>query len=138
MTACRLIAVIGILFLLCGCASGIINKAKNGDVAGVKQSLANGANIETVTEMKNTPIMVAAVEGHADVVELLCSRGANVNARNIHGATALIYATYYDRENSVRALLKCGADKEIRDMFGNRAIDYAKGYGFTSIVEILK
>ena len=52
-------------------------------------SPAVGLNMEAATDMRNTPLLLAAREGHVDVVRVLLRRGCNAGAVNNSGSTAL-------------------------------------------------
>ena len=61
---------------------------------------------------QDTPVLIAAREGHTDMVKLLVAYGANVNRRNNSGITALVCASANGRESTVRALIELGANTE--------------------------
>jgi hypothetical protein len=69
-------------------------QAMAGDVAGLEQALALGADIECRQSIYEdaTAVILAARGGHADAVRLLLQRGANVHARDGSGWTALRHA----------------------------------------------
>jgi hypothetical protein len=53
--------------------------ARKGDLASVKTSVEKGAALETKTSYGQTPLYLAAMNGHQEVVEFLLSKGASVN-----------------------------------------------------------
>lgn len=67
-----------------------------------------------------TPLMLAAKNGHVDAVKLLLERGAQINARNPEtpdskkGMTALMLAAQQGHDEVVRVLLEHGADVTIK------------------------
>ena len=63
------------------------------------------------------PLVVAAVEGHADVIDALLDHGVDVDQRSSEpcAVTALHLAARYARLAAVRALLRRGADVTLRD-----------------------
>ena len=69
--------------------------------------------------------MVASLNGHKDVVELLADNGAKLDLKNDDGATALIFASQHGNAAIVKLLLEKGADPELKDNEGRRALDYA-------------
>ncbi|MBO8450903.1 MAG: ankyrin repeat domain-containing protein [Spirochaetes bacterium] len=58
-----------------------------------------------------TALMIAAYDGHADVVRLLLDAGADVNAEDQNGSTALMLAAEEGHEDIVRILTEAGAQK---------------------------
>lgn len=72
-----------------------------------------------------TALMLAAMNGHHEVVTELIAGGAQVNATNKSNTTALILAAQKGHLQVVRQLLQAGADKNMRDSSGKSAVDYA-------------
>ena len=67
---------------------------------------------------RNTPLIVAATEGHTEVVECLLQSGAEVSATGQYQYTALHCATIRDHLSTVSVLLASGADIESRNELG--------------------
>src|SRR5689334_14005557 len=57
----------------------LIDAAKNGDKAGVSRLLDNGADVETRNESGRTILMLAALKGNSQIVQVLLDRRAKVN-----------------------------------------------------------
>ena len=70
-----------------------------------------------------TPLHVAAISGHDEMVRLLLSRGATVNARSAIGITPLMSATAKGWETVVATLLEAHADATLTDYQGVSALD---------------
>lgn len=69
-------------------------------------------NINVQDGAGNTPLMLAAMNGHIDCVIVLLRHGANMNLRNAHRETALMHAIYNDSEfkiNIIKLLIISGA-----------------------------
>ncbi len=82
-----------------------------GDVAGVKAALAAGAPVDerfpriNVFNDAHTPLLVAAREGHTEIVRLLLDAGADVNAvEPTFGAVPLHKAAYNGHVDILRML----------------------------------
>lgn len=60
-----------------------------------------GADIECLDKDNYTPLLVAASEGHTNVVQLLLNRGANLKAKDTQDKTAIFLAA---EENSIDTL----------------------------------
>jgi ankyrin repeat protein len=100
--------------LLAGCMS-IHTAARGGNLAEVKRQLAWGANPNSKTFWyKDTPLIVAASYGHAEVVKLLLDKGAHVNMGNEGSETALHYAARHGHTKVMRILLEHGADPRLK------------------------
>ena len=55
-------------------------------------------------------VMVAAMKGRNECLELLIDAGADVNGTSYIGDTALILASFHGHENCVATLIRRGAD----------------------------
>lgn len=64
-----------------------------------------GADIDCLDKDNYTPLLVAASEGHKQVVTLLLEKGANLKATDRHDKTAIFLAA---EENRVDILKVCG------------------------------
>ena len=75
--------------------------------------------------MKQTPLHLAAREGHIRAIEILIAEGkALLNILDFHGNTALhIAANSSSREATMSILLSHGADPSIKNLEGKTAAD---------------
>jgi hypothetical protein len=55
----------------------LLNASRRGDLAAVKQLIEKGAAIETKTPYGQTPLYIAAMNNHEDVVRFLLEKGAS-------------------------------------------------------------
>ena len=82
-----------------------------------------GASVDAVTaSYSTTALMLAAKEGHHEVVEVLLRSGADINARNKSGFTALMLASYHGQAHVVSQLLQAGADAHLLDASNRTAL----------------
>lgn len=108
-------------------AVGLSEAAFTGDVAAMKQALADGADPNTKDPQSGgTLLATAALMGHTEIVELLLEHGADINAKSQDGGTALHAAAFLGRAETVKLLLEKGADTTLRNNMGGTAIDGAK------------
>ena len=91
--------------------------AATGAAAAVKMLLARGAAVNAAEpSQRQTALMWAAAERHADVVGLLVEAGADLRARTKKGFTALHFAAREGDIESVARLLAAGVDVNIRSL----------------------
>ncbi|XP_062377567.1 ankyrin repeat and SAM domain-containing protein 6-like [Sardina pilchardus] len=71
-----------------------------------------------------SPLMLAAVSGHLEMVQLLADHSADTDKQDtVHGWTALMQATYHGNKDVVKYLLGQGADVNLRAKNGYTAFD---------------
>ncbi|XP_061878058.1 ankyrin repeat and SAM domain-containing protein 6-like isoform X2 [Entelurus aequoreus] len=71
-----------------------------------------------------SPLMIAAVSGQLEVVQLMVDKKADVDKQDgVHGWTALMQATYHGNKDVVKYLLSQGADVNLRAKNGYTAFD---------------
>lgn len=91
----------------------------NGDLAGVQSAVRGGCNIdERGTGAMMTPLMVAAVNGHAETCQWLIEQGADVAARSEDGSTCLHWASMNGTEEVLALLTAAGANPDATDRKG--------------------
>jgi len=116
-----------------------LQAAAKGDVEAVKELLDKGVDVNAVVEGHSdlNALMVAALNRHSEVVEVLLAEGADVNARDEKGWSALMVATMENQIEMVKSMLEMGADVNIRSDEGRTALDIAEDNGFDEIAEML-
>ncbi len=97
--------------------AAVHDAAAGGDLERVQRLVVDGADVNSAGADGDTPLIVATLAGHGDVVNYLLQRGADIGARNAHGLTALHAAAYAGHADIVALLLAKGA---VVDDDGNR------------------
>ncbi|CAF3077052.1 unnamed protein product [Rotaria sp. Silwood2] len=93
------------------CSSLIVAAAK-GNIQIMTYLIERGAKLDCRTCIhENTPLTVAATEGHVASVRLLCLAGASSSMRNRYGKTPLILAAENSRLDVVDFLLDYNQDE---------------------------
>ncbi len=82
-------------------------------------------------------LIVAANQGHGEIVESLLAKGAHENDQEEKGCTALMYAARNGHTSIVESLLAKGADVNAQNEKGSTAIMFAARNGHTAIAESL-
>ena len=123
--------------------AAIIAAARRGDLPRVKALLASGVGVDAKGRRDLTPLMAAAMEGHAGVAEALLRAGANPNAQTTHplkgwtGATPLAWAATNGWADCVRVLLAHGAAVDARVLDRKTPLMLAAMWGYTGCVRLL-
>ena len=84
------------------------------------------------------PLIYAAFNGHAAVVDYLLKKGAEINATTANGSTALLFAARFGHLEVVELLLQNNADPNIANERGATAIDWALKTENTDIADLLR
>ncbi|KAK3552931.1 hypothetical protein QTP86_029140 [Hemibagrus guttatus] len=84
--------------------------------------LLEGDSGDIVDYACNTPLHLAARNGHKDIIQLLLKVGININ-RVTKAGTALHEAALYGKTEVVRLLLDAGIDGNIRNSYNQTALD---------------
>lgn len=102
---------------------------KSGDIDRVRSLLADGRdpNIPdtSVPSGSASPLYLAAVHGHLDIIQALVSAGADVDIKNAEGWTPLHYAAHYAAPGMVQTLLNAGADPNVQGPDDSTALHWA-------------
>ena len=101
--------------------------------------LAAGARVTAVTrEGQMTPLVMAAMNGSARVIEALLAAGADANAAKSTGTTPLMLAAAAGKVDAVKALLDHGARaNEKETSHGQTALMFAAGMGRGDVIRLL-
>jgi hypothetical protein len=146
----------------------LVAAARAGNTATVEVLLAGKANVNARSRFGDTALMVAALNGHLelvrklrvrgaavdqpgwtaliyaatgghdDVVRYLLAEGANVNAGSPNGTTALMMAVREGRMTTVELLLARGANPNLRNENGASALDWANRNDDRALAERLR
>ncbi len=87
----------------------LLKAAEEGDFASAVEALNAGANVNARGQFENTPLIFAAQNGHAQIVELLLRAKPEIAAKGYCDMTALHLAARDGRTEVVQRLLQTGA-----------------------------
>jgi len=113
--------------------------ALRADAALAQTLLYAGANVKAATRLNAyTPLLLAAKDGRASVVDPLVKAGADVNGRTTNGTTALMFAAASGSVDAVMALVDRGADVNAKEpVRGFTAIMFAAASDRAPVVNAL-
>ena len=102
--------------------------ASTGNLEAIEEHAKAGTDMNIKAPTINlTPLMVAAITGQREVVDLLLGKGAKPDIRNNEGSTALHMAAFFGHIEIVKALLEQGAEINIRNVRSETPYDTVKG-----------
>ncbi|MBK8239355.1 MAG: ankyrin repeat domain-containing protein [Deltaproteobacteria bacterium] len=123
----------------------LLAAASRGDAAAVEAAMARGARPDAVSDtvvegisFAAPAIVLAARDGHVEVVRALLRAGAKVDARTgLGGETALVSAAIDGHADVVDALLVAGASVDLPNAWGKTALMWASDNGHDAAVRRL-
>jgi hypothetical protein len=88
----------------------LLAASRSGDLAAVRQLIEKGAAIEAKTAWGQTPLYLAAMNGHEEVVRLLLEKGAGADVKDtFYKASALDFALARQHYGVAKMLVRKGA-----------------------------
>jgi ankyrin repeat protein len=87
--------------------------ARQGDAPDLRMQIDTGANVDALDRFGQSALMLAALGGHLEAVEVLIDAGANLNTTAKFGLSATMLAVVNGHQSVARALAAAGADLSI-------------------------
>ncbi|MDE2312711.1 MAG: ankyrin repeat domain-containing protein [Elusimicrobia bacterium] len=143
--------------LFSGCTT-LSHDVRVGDEVTIKQKLDSGENVNSpdenfgtvgdpatiamspsavVQNNGNVPLHWAALNGYADIAQMLIKHGANVNVQNGGGDTPLDWAALGGHADVAKLLIGAGADINAADGTGDTPLHFAADVGSLDTVNAL-
>ena len=127
----RLIALLAFASALAGVARADANEdllaaARAGDLTAVKTAVEGGAVLETKTPYGQTPLYLAAMNGHEEVVRFLLDKGASTDVRDTFYKAPMLGFVIQRKHWGVAKLLagkSANADQTLGDVAGTGRAD---------------
>ncbi|KAJ7531837.1 hypothetical protein O6H91_14G061100 [Diphasiastrum complanatum] len=126
-----------------GCsASGerLVSAARDGDLQEAEALLEYNPRLANYSTfgVRNSPLHIAAIKGHTEIVNLLTDYGVDVNCRNYCGQTALMQSCRYGHWEVVQTLVLNNASISKADYLNGRtALHFAAVNGFARCIRLL-
>jgi len=92
----------------------LLAMAFQGNPAGVRKGLESGISVESRSPLGATPLIMAAMQGHYKVAEMLLKAAANVHVATDANKTALWAAGHQGHKEVARLLLEHRANPHVR------------------------
>ncbi|WAR13333.1 ANKS6-like protein [Mya arenaria] len=110
-----------------------------GDAASVEALLeeTDGLQVDATDDIGNTPLAVAAANGHDQVARKLMMRGAAVDKKNLYGWTPVMQAARYGHANIISLILQHQVDVNGFNAYGMSALTVAASGGHLAVVRQL-
>jgi len=118
--------------------SVVHHTASNGDVGGLKNALAAGADKDEEDLEGRRALHFACGYGEVKCAQVLLEAGAAVDALDKNKNTALHYAAGYGRNECVALLLENGAAVTLQNLDGKTPIDVAKLNNQEEVLKLLE
>lgn len=115
--------------------------AETNDLEDCRRLLETGANVnEHRGKADQTPLHIAAENGHFEIASQLLAHGAEVDATDAQGSTPLLLAAKWANNNYinlVQLLLLAGANPNCTDTFGKSPLFFAARRQDAGLVQLL-
>ncbi|MCP4370086.1 MAG: hypothetical protein GY797_18520 [Deltaproteobacteria bacterium] len=108
------------------------------DITEILKLLKSGADVNLINENGYSPLYMASMDGHAEIVKLLLEAGADVNKASTNGITPLYSASVAGTIKVVRLLLEAGADVNKSGADNCTPLCGASSLDNTEVVKLLK
>ncbi len=117
--------------------------AMNGNLRKVKESYAEGVDINATAGFEGCTVSPALIEaaggGHLEVVKFLLDKGADINVRSWNSnETPIMSATWSGHAKVIKVFIEKGADVNAVDSKGRTALTIATDKKHSEIIEMLK
>lgn len=117
--------------------SPMLQAAKAGDIARVRELIAAGEDVNTTAGDGSTPLVWAVYNFDGEMARVLTGAGADVDRANNYGVTPLLQAGRTGDANMIGILLDAGADPSLTHPEGETPLMAASRSGNLDAVELL-
>lgn len=118
-------------------AGALIKAAGEGDLDKIRLLVAQGVDINTMTDDQCTPLIIAALGGEVEMAGGLFGEGTALDVAGRENWTALMIATIEGHAEVARALIEQGAEVNAVNNRGWTALRFAVSMDETEILRLL-
>ena len=116
----------------------LFEAARRNALGRIRNLLDDGVDVNIRSHLSGEgPIILAAVQGHVEAVQLLAERGANLQSRDRGGQRPMHIASSRGDRRMMEVLLRNGASADVRDDHDMSVADRAEEAGYFELVEYL-
>jgi ankyrin repeat protein len=120
------------------CAGPLHDAVRQGDIVSIESVIERDADLEAQDDAKLTPLILAALAGRVDVLNVLIENGANPHGRDGNGLTGLHAGAHVGEIKVVRLFLGYGLDaSDQQNSFSISPLHAAAERGFVEIAASL-
>ena len=119
-------------------AEHLFSAANNGNVAQIRQLLAQGLDINVSNNERETALHMASARGHYPTVVYLIKQGAYVNAPTVKNWIPLHHAVRFRHPNIANYLIRHGSSAHARTSDGLSSVDMASNVHDYQMLSILR
>lgn len=114
----------------------IFETAKAGDLEKLKTFLT-AETINTKNSHGHSPLMIASLAGHIDLVSYLLDLGADPESRDFNGNTVLMNVAHRGHVEIAMLLVKAGANPKTTNLRDQTALQFAQMFGGAEVARFL-
>ncbi len=119
-------------------ANTLLESANKGDMVSLRKELEKNIDIHIKNEDGYNALMLATIQGHIEIIEVLLAEGVDVYERTSAGKSVLLMAIESNNLAIVELLINNGADIYARTDDNLDAFMLAENLGYEDISEALK
>jgi len=113
-----------------------VNRAGRGDIEATRAFVLSGEDPNAADYSGNSPLHMASVNGHYDVVDLLIKGGARIDNRDKNMMTPLLATIRKGNVEMIRMLLDLGANRDHTDRNNRGALFYSMISGNPNVAKM--
>lgn len=118
-------------------SDNIFEAVKNIDITSLNILLSEGADVDSINQDGETPLMIASEIGNMRMLNILLIHNPDVNMKNQNGSTALMIAAENGQLYVADRLIQEGAKIDIKNNRGETAVELAAKNGHKEVLELL-